>query len=41
MLAEREIDTVERVVAIGAPGGTRHSWKLALADDLPTAPAST
>jgi len=38
MLAEREIDTVERVVAIGAPGGTRHSWKLALADDLPTAP---
>ncbi len=38
MLAEREIDTVERVVAIGAPGGTRHSWKLALADDLPTSP---
>ena len=38
MLAEREVDTVERVVAIGAPGGTRHSWKLALADDLPTAP---
>lgn len=38
MLAEQEIDTVERVVAIGAPGGTRHSWKLALADDLPTSP---
>ncbi len=38
MLAERQIDTVERVVAIGAPGGTRHSWKLALADDLPTSP---
>ena len=38
MLAERDVDTVERVVAIGAPGGTRHSWKLALADDLPTAP---
>jgi len=38
MLAEQGIDTVERVVAIGAPGGTRHSWKLALADDLPAAP---
>ncbi len=38
MLADRDVDTVERVVAIGAPGGTRHSWKLALADDLPTAP---
>jgi len=38
MLAERDLDTVERVVAIGAPGGTRHSWKLALADDLPTSP---
>ena len=38
MLAEQGIDTVERVVAIGAPGGTRHSWKLALADDLPTSP---
>jgi DNA polymerase III epsilon subunit family exonuclease len=38
MLADQDIDTVERVVAIGAPGGTRHSWKLALADDLPAAP---
>gem|GEM_PF-627671 len=38
MLREQGVDTVERVVAMGAPGGTRHSWKLALADDLPAAP---
>jgi len=38
MLAEAGHDTLERAVAFAAPGGTRHSWKLALADDLPARP---
>lgn len=38
MLVEAGHDTLERAVAFAAPGGTRHSWKLALADDLPTLP---
>ncbi len=38
MLAEAGHDTLERAVAFAAPGGTRHSWKLALADDLPPLP---
>jgi DNA polymerase-3 subunit epsilon len=38
MLAEEGVTTLDRAVALGAPGGTRHSWKLALADDLPAVP---
>ncbi len=38
MLAERGVDTLERAVAFGGLGGARHSYKLALAEDLPTGP---
>ncbi|MEZ5081635.1 MAG: exonuclease domain-containing protein [Thermoleophilia bacterium] len=38
MLVDEGVTTLERAVAFAAPGGTRHSWKLALADDLPSAP---
>ncbi|MGD9696493.1 MAG: exonuclease domain-containing protein [Thermoleophilia bacterium] len=38
LLAERDVDSLERAVAFGAGGGARHAFKLALADDLPALP---
>lgn len=38
MLVERGEDTLERAVAVGQPGGVRHSHKLALVEDLPARP---
>ncbi len=38
MLAERGVDTLQGAVAFGGIGGARHSFKLALAEDLPSLP---
>ena len=38
MLAERGVDTLKGAVAFAGVGGARHSFKLALAEDLPTVP---
>ncbi len=38
MLRERGIDTLARVVSMAGLRGARHAYKLALAEDLPTAP---
>ena len=38
MLAERGVDTLKGAVAFAGIGGARHSFKLALAEDLPTRP---
>ncbi len=38
MLVERGVDTLQGAVAFGGTGGARHSFKLALAEDLPSRP---
>lgn len=38
LLAERGVDTMERAVAFAGAGGARHSYKLALAEELPPLP---
>ncbi len=38
LLFERGEDTLARAVAVGAPRGPRHAYKLALAEDLPASP---
>ena len=38
MLAERGVETLQGAVAFGGIGGARHSFKLALAEDLPVCP---
>ena len=38
MLAERGVETLKGAVAFAGIGGARHSFKLALAEDLPTGP---
>lgn len=38
MLAERGVDSLESAVAFAGLGGARHSFKLALAEDLPSSP---
>ena len=38
MLAERGVETLQGAVAFGGIGGARHSFKLALAEDLPACP---
>lgn len=38
MLAERGVDTMSGAVAFAGIGGARHSYKLALAEDLPPGP---
>lgn len=38
MLAERGVDTLKGAVAFAGVGGARHSFKLALAEDLPGVP---
>ncbi len=38
MLAERGVTSLERAVSFAGLGGVRHSYKLALAEDLPAAP---
>ena len=38
MLVERGVDTIEGALSFAGIGGARHSFKLALAEDLPTGP---